>query len=426
MKLSAKPMTQESNIQNVYDTSDPQKLLQLKRMESDALLDVLRYINHSDMTISHLCTIVGLVLRAQLGVKQQAFYYSDSKSTETWVEGIKQGFDTLSEETLDEVVGFTHITAVDPEQHLHLSEHAVEYVIPITHQEELVGFFLIADFADSEVEAQNDLIFIETIGYIMGVAIRNQQLFEEKMNQEFLRKELEVAETIQKQLITSDFSRFPEIDVYGINEAHHGVGGDFYDIIRKGDQQIFLSIADVSGKGIGAALLMANLQAHLRALCAQYDQVSTIVKELNQTLYQITEGEKFVTLFIMKLDLATRSFSYVNAGHNYPIFIHQGNLDRLDRGCMLLGIVPTPTLNIEEVDRTYEAGDLLMMFTDGVVEQTNHAGEMFGSERMGGKILEHMHLNAQELIQKVRFDLQLFAQEIESQDDITMLGLKFS
>ncbi len=422
-KLLTNSMDKEPHIQNVYDTRDPFKLLQLKRLEAAALLDVLRYINHADMTISHLCTIVELVLRAQLGVKKMAFYFFDQEKEEAWIEGILSGLDTISEDMLDEILPIKTIEPATLENLPLVEEYGAEYVVPITHQEDLVAFFLVADFADSEVEAQNDLIFIETIGYIMAVAIRNRQLFQEKMKQEFIRKELEVAETIQKQLLISDFDRFGAIDVFGINEPHHGIGGDFYDIISKDDQSIFLCIADVAGKGIGAALLMANLQAHLRALTAQYSDLRTIIFELNETLHQITEGEKFVTLFLARVDLANQTFAYINAGHNPPFWAAQDQMIRLDQGSMLLGILPD--LGIEQGQQAFQAGDTLLMFTDGVVEQTNQAGEMYTSERIGKNLTDHLHLQARDLVKYLRNDLGQFAHETENQDDITMLCVKF-
>ena len=407
-------------MENVYNTTDPQKLLDLKRQEADALLDVLRTINHNELNIKQLCLIARNTLRAQLGVKKMIFFYEYQG---TWKEGIQIGFPTFSKADIEEMIDIKSISAITPESHPGLHLQGVEYVLPIKNRDEVTAFFAIADFADSEIEAQSDIIFIETLGNILSVAIRNKQLFIEKMEQEFLRKELEVASTIQNQLLISDFSRFREIDVYGLNIAHHGVGGDFYDVIKKGRGTTFVCIADVSGKGIGAALLMSNLQANLRALCAQSNDLEAIIKNLNTILFNITTGEKFVTLFLARIDSRARKITFVNAGHNYPVFIHNGKVNRLDSGCILLGIMPE--LSIERSSIVFEPGDLLFMFTDGVVEQTNLEDEMFGSERIIEKLKEVQQKDSQNIVNEVQEALTDFSEQVRAMDDITMLSVKF-
>ncbi len=408
-------------MRNVYDTKDPQELLKLKRLEADALLDVLRTINSTEIGIDRLCKIALNVLRAQLGAKQVTFFYEYEGK---WLEGMQLGFDQMELEAIEELLHFQKITKVTAGFAPALYEMGAEYVIPILNRGEPSAYFVIADFADSEMEVQNDLIFIATIGNIINVAIRNRQLFEEKVRQEYLKRELTVAETIQKQLLISDFERFREIDVYGINLPHHRIGGDFYDVIKKGKGITFVCIADVAGKGIAAALLMSNLQANLRALCAQYSDVVEIIRELNKIIFNITQGERFVTLFLARIDKETQSFTYVNAGHNYPLFI-QGDkgTSELSEGSMLLGIMPE--IGIEAKQLPYTWGDSLFMFTDGVIEQTNPKEEMYGPDRLKAVLEEYKDHSAQELINHLLHDLYDFASDADASDDVTMLQVKF-
>jgi sigma-B regulation protein RsbU (phosphoserine phosphatase) len=305
-----------------------------------------------------------------------------------------------------------------------LAAARVEYVIPIAQQGTPSAFFLIADFADTEVEAQNDLIFIETLGHMLSVTIRNRQLFEEKIAQEYLRKELEVAGAIQKQLLISDWPRFRALQVYGTNVPHHGIGGDFFDVIKRGKGITLFCIADVSGKGIAAALLMSNLQANFRALTAQYTRLEDIVRELNKRMYDITEGDKFVTFFVAKVDHRKHSFTYINAGHNPPIFFHDGQLEPLDIGCLVLGAMPE--IRIQEDERSYVSGNGIFLFTDGVVDQTNQEEEMMGRERIVAEIRQIQELAAQEIVERMQDSLADFAQGTTPSDDITMLAVKFS
>ncbi|MDX2283285.1 MAG: PP2C family protein-serine/threonine phosphatase [Bacteroidia bacterium] len=405
---------------NAYQTNDPQKLLELKRLEADALLDVVRTINQSELNIRQLCLIARNVLRAQIGIRRLAFFF---ESEDMWKEGIRVGFPVFTEDVFAEIIEIRQTTPVDAARHPGLQAIGAEFVIPITNRGLVAAFFVLAEFADSEIERQNDLIFIETLGHILVVAIFNRQLIREKVEQEFLKKELEVAETIQKQLLISDFSRFKELDIYGINLAHHRIGGDFFDVIKKESGSTFLCIADVSGKGIGAALLMSNLQANLRSLCAQYHELPVIIRELNSLLFHITTGEKFVTLFLARVDHAQRTLAYVNAGHNYPLMLSQGEAIRLSTGCMLLGIVPN--LPVQEATLSYNPGDVLFMFTDGVVEQTNREDEMYGSERLASELFQSSDCSSREIVERVRRSLELFADQSHPSDDITMLSVKF-
>lgn len=405
---------------NAYNTNDPRKLLELKRLEADALLDILRTINHDDLKIGQLCKIARNVLRAQLGAKKVIFYYQANRD---WVEGIRMGFEGLPDVADEELFRLHEITEITEAEHPALFQTSAEYVLPISNRDAAQAYFVVADFADSEVERQNDLIFIETIGSILSVAIRNKQLFKEKMQQEVLVRELEVAETIQKQLLISDFNQFNEIDVYATHIAHHGVGGDFFDIIKKRKGLTFVCIADVSGKGIGAALLMSNLQANLRALCARYNDLEMIIKELNKILFNITTGEKFVTLFLAKIDTSRSTLTYVNAGHNYPIYVNANTQKSFDRGCILLGIMPE--LEVEQERRQLHAGDTLFMFTDGVVEQANARDDMFGSERLADVLEKAVNGTAQSLIEEVQAELTQFTGDTEVSDDITMMCVKF-
>ncbi len=405
---------------NAFDTTDPKILLELKRLEADTLLDVLRTINRAELNIEQLCLITRNVLRAQLGVHKMAFYYL---YRDQWKEGMRVRMRSLTTEGQAEMHLFTQTAPVRKDEQPTLYHMGVEYVVPITNRGDSMAYFLIADFADSEVEAQNDLIFIATLGNILAVAIRNRQLFQDQMEQESLRRELEVAEAIQKQLLISDFSRFQEIDVHAINLAHHRVGGDLYDVIKKENGTTFACIADVAGKGIGAAMLMSNLQANLRALCAQYNEPIPIIQELNRILYSITVGEKFVTLFLAQIDPASRTLRYVNAGHNYPLFLHGDQVEQLQSGCILLGIMPEV---MPEEDRlSYKADDLLFAFTDGVVEQTNDQDEMFEAEGILQALQQAPIASAQEMVDRIQARLEAYAGEVTASDDITMLGVKF-
>ncbi len=406
---------------NPYQTTDPRKLLELKRLEADTLLDLIRSVYSPDLSTNQVCMLVRNALKVQLNIKKQAFYY---ELEGVWTEGILHGFVSLKKEIPEILPRIQAPSFVDKERFRTLSEAGVEYIVPAKVRGVTKAVFFMANFADSEEELQNDIIFIETVGHILYSALHNRQLIREKFRQEVLRKELELAESIQKQFLVSDFSKYTDFDVYAKNIAFHGIGGDYYDIIQRGKNSTYVCIADVSGKGIGAALLMANLQANLRALCVQYDYLPLIITELNKMLYEMTKGEKFVTLFIAKIDTRTQQMIYVNAGHNYPIFITNNGVLQLESQCVFLGafkdINPPEGKSIQ-----FSKRDLLCMFTDGLTEQTNPEGEAFGEIRLIEILKSEDHLNAKSLTDTLILRFTEFARGAESVDDLTLLTIKF-
>ncbi|WNJ20148.1 PP2C family protein-serine/threonine phosphatase [Pontibacter sp. G13] len=395
------------------------KLLQLKRLEAESLLDVLRSINLQDLKVSQMCMIARNVMLAQLGVKKILFFYEWKGN---WELGIDIGFPNASEGLLDEVRAVKELHKVGNGQTL-LQQIGAEYVMPLKLKEDETAYFVIAEFADSEMEAQNDLIFIETLGNVLAVAIRNQALFEEKLEQEVIKRDLEVASTIQQQLLISDFQRFREIDVFGFNEPHRGVGGDFYDIVKRGKGTTFICIADVAGKGISAALLMSNLQANLRTLCTLWEEPKDIVRELNKILFQITGGEKFVTLFLARIDSSKYSLTYTNAGHNHPLLVSEKGLEELQVGSPILGVFES--LEIDQATVPFQKGDLLFLYTDGLLEQANASDEMYGEDRIESMVGKSWQQSAKELYHTMIEDLEAFRGSAPSADDITIMCVKF-
>jgi len=408
---------------NVYHTTNLQTLLELKRLEADSLRDVLRAVFDPNLSEERIFKIIKNTLMVQLGVKKMIFYY---EADNNWKEGFHLGIPTLSDEQKAEMLQFHRILEVHEHFAPLLNQLKVEYIIPINNQGLTKAYFLVADFATSEMEVQSDIIFIETVGHILYAAIQQRFFIRERVQQEFLKKELEVAEAIQKQLLISDFSRFPNIDVHAINIAHHRIGGDFYDIIQKGEDSTFVCIADVAGKGIGAALLMSNLQANLRSLCAQYEDLETIIPELNRILYNITQGERFVTVFLAKIEHSKNVIHYINAGHNYPLFWQRGKGIWLESQCIFLGAIPKfTTPNAKTLQ--FSSNDRLFMFTDGLEEQQNTEDEMqmFGSHRIEELIAQNSHKTSQEITKIVIDAFYQFAKDTDFSDDITILNISF-
>lgn len=405
---------------NLYNPDDTEVLLRLKRQEADALRDVLKSINMSQLKTRQIFKIAQNTLLAQIGVRKMSFVYREEDGLKY---GMERGIGKLNEEAVLELPDNLKVQAVDPEIQSQLHALGVQYVVPINFRNEVNSWFLVADFADSEAETENDLIFIETIGNIISTALENRRLILEMVEQESLRRELEVAERIQQQLLPTDFSLVDEADIYAQNYAHHKIGGDYYDIIPRSDNGFFICIADVAGKGIGAALLMANLQANLRALILSENSLVDLVHKLHTLLKKVTQGEKFVTFFIAHVRTDTQEMDFINAGHNAPVLLRDGEFQLLKTGTIPLGIMNLPEVGEETI--SYQKGDLLFLYTDGLVEQMNMEEEMLGEEQVYERLLNCKCESAQAIVEDMNALHKEFSQKAIQDDDLTLMAVRF-
>ena len=194
-------------------------------------------------------------------------------------------------------------------------------------------------------------------------------------------EELEQAREIQRGFMPRAIPQLPDFAIAGAWQPAQVVGGDYFDVIRLSKDKVAVCIADVAGKGISAALLMANVQAAVRAFASEYSPPSKVCSQINSVLYTNTAPEKFVTLFYGVLDARTCTLQYTNAGHPRPLLMHRsGATTRLDNGGALLGVFPDWTFEDSVVE--LEPGDLLLLFTDGITEATDSSGEEFGEDRV--------------------------------------------
>jgi len=321
---------------------------------------------------------------------------------------------------------FKQTRPVNADQHPTLAQIQAEYVIPLGGyaKDTPNGWFVIADFAESEQETQNDLIFIETIGNILAMSIENAHLFEEKVAQELMQQELEVAGRIQKQSLPQNLKLSDRLDIGAINIAHSKVAGDFYDVIPISDEEVYFCMADVSGKGIAAALLVATLQANLRAVVNSSATFHQIVKQLHNAIARITRSEHYVTLFISRLNIPSMRMAYVNAGHNPPIVVRGQAVVELSKGCIPLGILPVETIEIGY--EKFSRGDLLFLYTDGIVEQMNPQEEFLEFDQIKQMLADNRFESSEEIINKILARVDAHAEEEHPGDDKSLMVIRFT
>lgn len=236
-------------------------------------------------------------------------------------------------------------------------------------------------------------------------------------------QELEIAKQVQARLFPQNLPALKSLEFAGVCLPARHVGGDYYDFLQLGPQRVGLVIGDVSGKGIAAALLMANLQANLRSQCAiAIDQPRRLLSAVNQLFGENTANAAFATLFFADYDDATRRLRYVNCGHLPPLLLHADNsLERLEATATILGAFKEWDCSLAECQ--IAPGDTLILYTDGVTESFNPAGEEFGESRLEEALRQHRQLSSQSLLDAIVDQVRRFSPH-EQHDDITLITAK--
>lgn len=296
------------------------------------------------------------------------------------------------------------------------------YFVPVRHKNSTLAFVLIGDFNAVPELLSHELNFIQTIINIIVVGLENKKLFRERVHRERLQRDVELAGQVQNMLVplTLPTSEFYEIAATYL--PHQSIGGDYFDFIQLDTDEFIWCIADVSGKGISAALLMANLQASLRAWTSVERDLATIIRKLNDVVTKNTKGERFITLFLGRYNIRTREMEYVNAGHNAPLMIVNGQVSLLKAGTTLLGVFDTlPFVNVGK--QTIAPDTLIFNYTDGLIESFEE--DIFISEEELARLVLKNSYERPEIINKgVLLDIQMSKTAKMNSDDITLLTLK--
>jgi len=228
------------------------------------------------------------------------------------------------------------------------------------------------------------------------------------------------AREIQESLLPKIMPQLPGFEVASAWQPARAVGGDYFDVLKLGENRLAICIADVSGKGVPAALLMANVQASLRASVRDLDSPARVCSIINQMLCESIAADKFVTFFCGVLDADSRTFRYCNAGHPYPILVSGGALRTLDQGGAVLGVLPAWTYQDSSVDLS--SGDRLLLFTDGITEAEGPRGEEFGMEKVAAFAKAHAANSAASMNQQLLAQVTEFC-GAQFRDDATLLVL---
>lgn len=400
--------------------------LELKEFKLTSLLEVTRAINENFST-EKLLNIYQYILRDQLGISRLLLYTYDE---DKWICNLKFGAKGQSkkikvERDLEKIKEITVIESSSQE-----SLNSFDIVIPVYHKNKALAYLLLGDLNEDRLQISptiKHMPFIQTLTNIIIVAIENKRFASKSLEQERTEKELEMAREMQQLLFPKNLPSNNRLEVGAHYESKHLVGGDYYDFIQLNNEEYVLCIADVSGKGMGAAIVMSNFQANLRAII-KYNHQNMTLKELvvllNESVNNSAQGEKFITFFIAYYNSTQRKLKYINAGHNYPI-LTDGKTERfLNKGCVGLGMFDEiPTIEMEEID--IKRGDTLVCFTDGLVELENEDEEAFENDRLVDLIHNNFELSMEDLNRLIFHELKVYKGKMDYLDDTAIIGCRF-
>jgi sigma-B regulation protein RsbU (phosphoserine phosphatase) len=309
------------------------------------------------------------------------------------------------------------------EEYPDLVSLGVELLVPMQIQQETKGLILLGKRINNIDYSESDIEFIYSVGSLAMISIENARLFKETLEKQKMEKDLEIARSIQKNLFPKSLPKLKNFEISAVNISSKQVGGDYYDVMKLDDNNFLFAIADVSGKGVPASLLMANLQAFLKIIAKQGMELSSATGIINDLVSDNTMGENFITFFWGILNDEMKKLHYVNAGHNPPLLIREGKISKFTKGGMILGVLNTmkPYLS-ETVD--LKSGDTIVLFTDGVTEAMNKKMEEYTDERLEKLATEIYQKNPDEIITLIRNDVRIHIEGAFQSDDITLMIIK--
>jgi phosphoserine phosphatase RsbU/P len=295
--------------------------------------------------------------------------------------------------------------------------------VPLLVKSRLIGILAACNKKGQGKFTDDDQRLLSIIATQSAQVLENARLYEQEKSLFSIQEEIKLAAKIQLELLPKKSPIVTGYDIAGKSIPAQLVGGDYFDFIPIDEKQLAVGLGDVSGKGLPASLLMANLQATLRGQIIVSSSVKECIARSNKLLHQSTSSEKFVTLFYGILDAERHQLSYCNAGHDPPFLLSEGKEPvRLKTGGIVLSIMEQ--FPFEEEVVSFQPGDVLVIYSDGIPEAMNCNREQFGEECLGRIAQEHRTLSAAELIEKIVETAKLHAGGAPQWDDMTLMVIK--
>lgn len=413
----------------IEQLKDANRNLDHKFQELNTLFDLSKEFNVG-LDVSKVVRLITFALLGQIGVNRYAICLKNKDGMEIIASRLEGEIDaSTSLKPLCDLKKAELVQDLLKQRKLRgaavgLHQLGIAVLIPMHLQNETKGVILLGPRLRGGEYRKADLEFLYSLGNLAIISIENARLFRDAIEKQRLEDELNIAREIQQGLLPSEIPSVPGFEIAGINVPSYQVGGDYYDVLQHSEKDFVVAIGDVSGKGTPASLLMAGVQAVLRTIAPLHLPMPVATGRMNELICMNTHGGKFITFFWGVLETDSRTMRYVNAGHNPPLLIRKnGSLEKLEEGGLILGIMKSiPTY--QEGVVTFEHGDILLMYTDGVSEAMNPENVDFSEAALESVTKEARHCSAKEIIAKIQEALEVHTKGSPQSDDITMLVMK--
>ncbi|MFN3530414.1 MAG: PP2C family protein-serine/threonine phosphatase [Bacteroidia bacterium] len=395
-----------------------QQRFELKHQQLDAVLQLTQAINYN-FSNAALFEIYGYLLSSELGIGRYLLYLDE----DDWRKYGSRGLHLPSYPEKPDVLGNKQqIRPIDTGLQELFPDF--EVVIPVLSKQRILAYVLLGHLPWQSEIHKDILPYIQAITNILAVSNENRKLLQKEMRQEKIQQELSLAAQMQGLLIPDKLPHDRKIEMAAVYLPHRDVGGDYYDVVKLPSEELVFCVADVSGKGIPAALLMSNFQANLRALIEFHPNLRELVARLNKAVLNITKGDKFITMFIGKLDEKTGLLKYISAGHVPPLLLRGEEITELREGTTILGMFDElPFLSVGKIQ--LRAGDMITAFTDGVSEVNDYRGRVFDMANWLLSDAKHVHEPIKSLHKELVKALIRHKGDRNFDDDLSLLSLRF-
>jgi sigma-B regulation protein RsbU (phosphoserine phosphatase) len=410
-------MIEGGSLQTVQQLRHLEHQLSLKQMQIQRLLNITQAINNN-MTAEDLFAMYREFLRFEMGMSKVLLLI---KEDAIWQLAVQFNLEAAYDQTVLIPLLEKHHSLYTIKDSDEAILHEFDIVIPVYHNDQAIAYALVT-VSDKE-DLYHKIQFIQTITNIIAVAIENKRLFKNQVDQERMNKEIELAREVQSLLIPQTLPKQKNFEVSSIYRPHFNVGGDYFDCLTIDHNRFLICLADISGKGVSAALLMSNLQANLRQLTRQYKDLEQLVGQLNDAIFSLTGGDRFFTFFIAEVDPSKGEIHYINCGHISPILFSDGTMFQLTKGTTVLGAFNRLPF-IEHGFIKVSQPSLLLIFTDGLTDLVNPAHEYFDLENIEDFVHNFHQESATEFNRHLMAELEKFKGNQTFPDDITVLTCK--
>jgi serine phosphatase RsbU (regulator of sigma subunit) len=295
--------------------------------------------------------------------------------------------------------------------------------VPLWNNKEIIGIIYSDRISLLKPFTDEDMKLLTLLANLAAVKIENSRSIEMSIEKEKMEKELALAAQIQRDFLPRKTPECKGFDISGYMTPCYQVGGDYYDYIPIGTDRLGITIADVSGKGVSASLLMASLRASLHSEVHLHYDMEKMTAKLNDFIHKSSAINNFITFFFCELNMKSGELKFVNAGHNPPIVLDKkGKIERLESSGLCLGMFPDVEYKAQTV--TLRSGDVSLLFTDGITESRNKENKEFEEDKLVKLLKKNAKLPAPELLNKIQREVETFTAGTEQMDDQTVVVIK--